>query len=120
MKEKQIAKVPLAFLEVLIAWWIFTALVATMRTLSIRQNHVKLALYRQLTNVLALSLGVAVLFMLWSLYIHVFQRCMTDWKELWVDTAFWHLFFVAILVMIMILWRPSQNNQVCFCLQVCN
>ncbi|KAI6176612.1 hypothetical protein M3Y97_00817200 [Aphelenchoides bicaudatus] len=111
MKEKQIAKVPLAFLEVLIAWWIFTSLVATMRTLSIRQNHVKLALYRQLTNVLALSLGVAVIFMMWSLYIHVFQRCMTDWKELWVDTAFWHLFFVAILVMIMILWRPSQNNQ---------
>lgn len=36
---------------------------------------------------------------------------MTDWKELWVDTAFWHLFFVTILVVIMILWRPSQNNQ---------
>jgi hypothetical protein len=112
MKEKQIAKIPLAFLEVLIAWWIFTSLVSTMRTLSIRQNHVKLALYRQLTNVLALSLGVAVLFMLWSLYVHVFQRCMTDWKELWVDTAFWHLFFVSILVMICVLWRPSQNNQV--------
>jgi hypothetical protein len=87
MKEKQIAKVPLAFLEVLIAWWIFTSLVATMRTLSIRQNHVKLILYRNFTNVLAISLGIAVLFMIWSLYIHVVQRCMIDWKELWVDTG---------------------------------
>lgn len=49
-----------------------------MRTLAIRQNHVKLALYRQLTNVLALSLGVAVIFMLWSLYIHIFQVCGLD------------------------------------------
>lgn len=29
----------------------------------------------------------------------------------WVDTAFWHVFFCIILVMIMVLWRPSQNNQ---------
>jgi hypothetical protein len=85
MKEKQIAKVPLAFLEVLIAWWIFTSLVATMRTLTIRQNHIKLALYRQFTNVLALSLAVSVVFMIWSLYIHVFQKCMSGWKELWVS-----------------------------------
>ena len=35
----------------------------------------------------------------------------SDWKELWVDTAFWHIFFCAILVVIMFLWRPSQNNQ---------
>jgi len=36
---------------------------------------------------------------------------MSDWKERWVDTAFWHIFFCAILVVIMFLWRPSQNNQ---------
>lgn len=29
----------------------------------------------------------------------------------WVDIAFWHLLFCAILIVIMILWRPSQNNQ---------
>lgn len=36
---------------------------------------------------------------------------MSDWKELWVDTAFWHLYFVSILIFIMILFRPAQNNQ---------
>lgn len=42
----------------------------------------KLNLYRHFTNVLALAMGFAVLFMLWSLYIHILQRCMQDWKEL--------------------------------------
>nr|CAD2190555.1 unnamed protein product [Meloidogyne enterolobii] len=49
--------------------------------------------------------------MFWSLWMHLFQYCMKDWKELWVDTAFWHIFFCTILVVIMFLWRPSQNNQ---------
>ncbi|CAD5213967.1 unnamed protein product [Bursaphelenchus okinawaensis] len=111
MKEKQVAKVPLAFLEVAIAWWVFSSLVNTMRALRVRRNEVKLSLYRQFTNVLALAMGFAVIFMLWSLYIHIVQHCMEDWKELWVDTAFWHVFFCVILVMIMVLWRPSQNNQ---------
>ncbi|KAI6241689.1 hypothetical protein M3Y99_00330500 [Aphelenchoides fujianensis] len=111
VKEKQIAKIPLAFLEVLIAYWIFSSLINTMRALRLRRNEVKLDLYRRFTNVLAFALGVSILFMLWSLYIHVVQKCMTGWKQLWIDTAFWHLFFCVILVMIMILWRPSQNNQ---------
>ena len=29
----------------------------------------------------------------------------------WIDTAFWHVQFCFILVVIMILWRPSQNNR---------
>jgi len=28
-----------------------------------------------------------------------------------VDDAFWHVFFCLILVAIMLLWRPSANNQ---------
>ncbi|KAI6187775.1 hypothetical protein M3Y98_00281200 [Aphelenchoides besseyi] len=111
MKEKQVAKIPLAFLEVLIAYWVFTSLMTTIRALRVRRNLVKLNLYRHFTNVLAFSLGVSILFMLWSLYVHIVQRCLTGWKELWIDTAFWHVFFCIILVMITILWRPSQNNQ---------
>ena len=46
MKEKQVAKVPLAFLEVLIAWWIFSSLVNTMRALRVRRNEVRAAARR--------------------------------------------------------------------------
>jgi len=100
-----------------------------MRALAMRRNVIKLALYRHFTNVLSMALFVAVIYMLWSLYMHLWQECMSsfidqpslsnhyfilgmsDWKELWVDTAFWHFFFCTLLVVIMFLWRPSQNNQ---------
>lgn len=29
----------------------------------------------------------------------------------WVDTAFWHVLFSVLLMVIMILWRPTNNNQ---------
>ena len=34
-----------------------------------------------------------------------------DWKQLWVDEAFWHMLFVVLLLIIMLLWRPTANNQ---------
>lgn len=43
---------------------------------------------------------------------HEFEDCLRDWKELWVDDAYWHVLFAIILLVIMILWRPSNNNQV--------
>ncbi|CAK5046053.1 unnamed protein product [Meloidogyne enterolobii] len=111
VKEKQIAKMPLALLEICIAWWVFSSLISTMRALRLRRNEVKLSLYLHFTNVLGMGLFISVLYMFWSLWMHLFQYCMKDWKELWVDTAFWHIFFCTILVVIMFLWRPSQNNQ---------
>lgn len=36
---------------------------------------------------------------------------LQDWKELWVDEAYWHLLFSVLLIVIMILWRPTNNNQ---------
>ena len=35
-----------------------------------------------------------------------------DWKELWLDEAFWKLLFSLLLIVIMILWRPTNNNQI--------
>lgn len=36
---------------------------------------------------------------------------LQDWKELWLDEAFWKLLFSLLLLVIMILWRPTNNNQ---------
>lgn len=37
--------------------------------------------------------------------------CLKDWRELWIDDAFWRFLFSTILLVIMFLWRPSANNQ---------
>uniref|UniRef100_A0A0N5A3M2 Transmembrane receptor, eukaryota family-containing protein n=1 Tax=Parastrongyloides trichosuri TaxID=131310 RepID=A0A0N5A3M2_PARTI len=111
IKERQLAALPLIVFEVAIFWWIFTSLTTTIRALRIRNNDVKLRLYSNFANVLGISVIISILFMIWFLSNHVFQHCLTDWKELWFDTAFWHLLFCSVLISIMILWRPANNNQ---------
>ncbi|KAH9502796.1 Transmembrane protein 87A, partial [Bulinus truncatus] len=84
---------------------------ATTRTLRLRRNIVKLSLYRHFTNTLIFAILASVAYMIWSMTQHKFKNCLKDWKQLWVDDAFWHLLFSAILFVIMILWRPTANNQ---------
>ncbi|EYC34168.1 hypothetical protein Y032_0001g285 [Ancylostoma ceylanicum] len=110
-KQKQFAALPLVITEMVIFYWIFTSLGATMRTLKLRRNEVKLTVYRHFMNTLMFAAIASVIFMIWSLMFHIFPTCLKDWKELWVDTAFWHVLFCFILVVIVILWRPSVNNQ---------
>ncbi|CAL4066636.1 unnamed protein product, partial [Meganyctiphanes norvegica] len=110
-KQVMMASLPLALLESAICFWIFTALVATTRTLRLRRNLTKLALYRHFTTTLAFAVIASVIFMLWSIRYHKLEECLNDWKELWVDDAYWHLLFALVLLVIMILWRPTNNNQ---------
>ncbi|KAF4517386.1 hypothetical protein B566_EDAN007638 [Ephemera danica] len=106
-----VASVPLAVLDSAICWWIFTSLVQTTRTLRLRRNLVKLSLYRHFTNTLIFAVIASAIFMLYSIKAHRLAVCLTDWKELWVDEAYWHLLFSVLLLVIMILWRPTNNNQ---------
>ncbi|XP_077997002.1 transmembrane protein 87A-like [Glandiceps talaboti] len=110
-KQALLAGIPLAVLDAAICWWIFTSLVQTTRTLRLRRNVVKLSLYRHFTNTLIFSVVAALIFMVWSIKAHRFTDCLTDWKELWIDEAYWHLLFCLVLMVIMVLWRPTANNQ---------
>jgi hypothetical protein len=49
--------------------------------------------------------------MIWSLKRHRFVTCLKDWKELWLDDGYWHILFSFILLVIIILFRPSNNSQ---------
>jgi len=106
-----LAGIPLAVIDSSICWWVFSALVQTTRTLRLRRNLVKLSLYRHFTNTLIFAVLASVVFMLWSIKFHKLEDCLTDWRDLWIDEAFWHLLFSTILLVIMILWTPSKNNQ---------
>ncbi|XP_021340490.1 transmembrane protein 87A-like [Mizuhopecten yessoensis] len=110
-KDILAAQVPLAVIDASICWWIFASLIQTTRTLRLRRNIVKLSLYRHFTNLLIFAVLASVVYMIWSLSSHKLKVCITDWRELWVDEAFWHLLFSVMLLVIMVLWRPSINNQ---------
>ncbi|XP_013381526.1 transmembrane protein 87A isoform X1 [Lingula anatina] len=106
-----LARIPLAVLDAAICWWVFSSLVQTTRTLRLRRNVVKLSLYRHFTNTLIFAVVASVAFMIWSIKQHTFAECLQDWAELWLDDAYWHLLFSVILMVIMVLWRPTINNQ---------
>ncbi|XP_018009867.1 transmembrane protein 87A isoform X2 [Hyalella azteca] len=110
-KQMLVAVIPLALLDSLICWWVFSALVSTIRTLRLRRNPTKLALYSYFTNALALGVLLSVIFMFWSVRYHTYDDCLKDWQTLWLNDAFWHLLFALLLLVIMILWRPTNNNQ---------
>ncbi|KAF0310737.1 Transmembrane protein 87A [Amphibalanus amphitrite] len=103
--------VVLALLDSGICWWVFSALLNTTRTLRLRRNEVKLTLYRHFTNTLILAVLASVGFMVWMVRFHRTAGCLRQWKNLWADEACWHVLFSIILLVIMLLWRPTNNNQ---------
>ncbi|XP_073495195.1 transmembrane protein 87A isoform X2 [Phyllobates terribilis] len=106
-----LAFIPLAFLDTALCWWIFISLTQTMKLLTLRRNVVKLSLYRHFTNTLILAVVASIIFIIWTTMKFRLVDCQSDWRELWVDDAIWRLLFSMILFVIMVLWRPSANNQ---------
>ncbi|XP_072247986.1 transmembrane protein 87A isoform X2 [Leuresthes tenuis] len=103
--------VVLAFTDTCIVWWIFMSLAQTMKLLRLRRNVVKLSLYRHFTNTLIFAVIATIIFVIWTTKTFTLSTCRSDWRELWIEDAFWRFLFSTILLVIMFLWRPSANNQ---------
>ncbi|CAK1540721.1 unnamed protein product [Leptosia nina] len=110
-RDLLLSEAPLSLLDSAICWWVFVSLAHTMRTLQLRRNTIKLSLYRHFTNTLIFAVIASVIFMLYSLKSYRIQFCITEWKEVWMDEAYWHILFAGVLTVIMVLWRPTNNNQ---------
>ncbi|XP_060743620.1 transmembrane protein 87A-like isoform X1 [Tachysurus vachellii] len=106
-----LAAIPLAVLDSTLCWWIFISLAQTMKLLRLRRNVVKLSLYRHFTNTLIFAVIASVIFIIWTTKTFKLSKCQSDWREMWIDDAFWRFLFSTILLVIMFLWRPSANNQ---------
>ncbi|XP_025026922.1 transmembrane protein 87A-like isoform X2 [Python bivittatus] len=106
-----LAAIPLALLDSALCWWILISLVQTMKLLKLRRNLVKLSLYRHFTNTLIFAVIASLIFIVWTTKTFRLATCQSDWRELWIDDAFWRFLFSIILLVIMFLWRPSANNQ---------
>ncbi|XP_073967030.1 transmembrane protein 87A-like isoform X1 [Choristoneura fumiferana] len=110
-RDLLLSEAPMSLLDSAICWWVFVSLAHTMRTLQLRRNTIKLSLYRHFTNTLIFAVISSVVFMLYSIKAFRVLPCITDWKEVWMDEAYWHILFASVLTVIMVLWRPTNNNQ---------
>lgn len=78
--------IPLAVLEAGIYWWIFLCLSNTMRTLSLRGNTVKLALYTRFQWSLIVFVVLTVAFAMWSVYDHFDHADGSEnWRNAWLQ-----------------------------------
>jgi hypothetical protein len=84
-----VARIPLAVVDAMIYYWIFTSLVATTRTLRLKKNLAKLSVYRQFTNTMLVAIISSLIFMVWSIKSHYFTKCLTNWREFWVREDEW-------------------------------
>ncbi|XP_035465562.1 transmembrane protein 87A [Scophthalmus maximus] len=106
-----VANLGLSLIDSCVMWWIFISLSQTTRLLKLRRNVVKLSLYQHFTNTLIFSVLASIIFIIWTTKVFKLVDCQTGWRDLWVDDAFWRLLFSTILLVIMVLLRPSANNQ---------
>ncbi|XP_059496994.1 transmembrane protein 87A-like [Stegostoma tigrinum] len=106
-----ICEISLALIDSCIVWWIFVSLSQTMKQLKLRRALVKLSLYRHFTNTLIFAVFASVIFIIWVTMTFRLPACQSDWRELWIEDAFWRFLFSILLLVIMFLWRPSANNQ---------
>lgn len=106
-----VANLSLSLIDSCVMWWIFISLSQTTRLLKLRRNVVKLSLYQHFTNTLIFSVVASIIFIIWTTKVFKMVDCQTGWRDLWVDDAFWRLLFSTILLVIMVLLRPSANSQ---------
>ncbi|XP_070697792.1 transmembrane protein 87A-like [Pempheris klunzingeri] len=106
-----VANLSLSLIDSCVMWWIFISLSQTTRLLKLRRNIVKLSLYQHFTNTLIFSVVASIIFIIWTTKVFKLVDCQTGWRDLWVDDAFWRLLFSTILLVIMVLLRPSANSQ---------
>ena len=103
--------IPLVIIDSIILYWVITAIKDTRHVLRLRRNTIKLSFYTHLIYTIAFAIVVGIIFMLWSIIYLRTSVCLQNWRELWLDDAFWHILFTFILIVIMILWRPSTNPE---------
>ncbi|XP_061339207.1 uncharacterized protein LOC133285904 [Gastrolobium bilobum] len=108
-KTRLFLVLPVALLDASFILWIFSSLSKTLEKLQIRKSLAKLELYRKFTNSLAVTVLLSVIWIGYELYFNASDPLSELWQRAWIIPAFWTLFAYVLLLVICILWAPSQN-----------
>ncbi|KAG6526644.1 transmembrane protein 87B-like [Zingiber officinale] len=108
-KARLFLVLPVALLDATFIVWIFSSLSKTLEKLQLRRNTAKLELYRRFTNSLALTVLLSVVWIGYELYFNATDPLSELWQRAWIISAFWSVLSYLLLIVICILWAPSQN-----------
>ncbi|XXG40032.1 hypothetical protein AAC387_Pa01g0845 [Persea americana] len=108
-KAKLFLVLPVAILDACFILWIFSSLSKTLEKLQMRRSMAKLELYRKFTNSLAVSVLLSVAWIGYELYFNASDPLSELWERAWIIPTFWNVLAYILLVVICLLWAPSQN-----------
>ncbi|XP_065193329.1 transmembrane protein 87B-like isoform X2 [Sycon ciliatum] len=102
--------VAILLLDVGIVYFIYKSIKDTMRILRLLQNTVKLSLHRHFSNAIIFAMVTSMVFCTWAYMQILSSACIRDWQDIWLLNGFWHILFSLLLLFVMVLWRPSEDN----------
>uniref|UniRef100_A0A7S3MA22 GOST seven transmembrane domain-containing protein n=1 Tax=Spumella elongata TaxID=89044 RepID=A0A7S3MA22_9STRA len=102
---------PVALLNGVIFYWIFTALSSLMETLRERRQQEKLLLFERLWKVLVAALAAASSTLLFQIF-DLSRSISIRWHYQWFFAdGVSHILFLLVLSVMMYLWAPHTNSQ---------
>jgi len=107
---RTLLSIPVAAADSGCYWFIFISLYHLITMLRVRQQLVKLAVYKTFTKVLVFSLVCATVFSIYHLYLTATRQVLQHWRIWWLlDEGIWNILFSVIFLAICFLFRPSQS-----------
>ncbi|XP_065193364.1 transmembrane protein 87B-like [Sycon ciliatum] len=108
--EGQVISLAVVLLDAYIITFIYKSIKYTMRILRLLHNTVKLSLHRYFSIAIIFAAVASVAFSMWSYLQFRSSACIKDWQHIWLLNGFWHILFSFLLLFMMVLWRPSEDN----------
>jgi len=93
--------------DVVIVFWIYTAMSDIQKELSESQQVVKLGMYQTLARALAVWAFVWLVFTILEVMVSQ-AKVDVQWRYWFLLVSFWDIFYLGILVQICYLWAPSE------------
>uniref|UniRef100_A0A0D9X1G0 GOST seven transmembrane domain-containing protein n=1 Tax=Leersia perrieri TaxID=77586 RepID=A0A0D9X1G0_9ORYZ len=102
--------IPVAVLNTVFIYWIFSSLSRTITKLKARRMTAKLEMYRKFANYLIITVALSLGWITFEVHFKLTDEHNERWRVAWVIPAVWQLISFGILCSICLLWAPSQNS----------
>ncbi|KAF8679302.1 hypothetical protein HU200_046084 [Digitaria exilis] len=101
---------PVAVLNTVFVYWIFSSLSKTLNKLKARRMTEKLEMYRRLTNALLITVAMSLGWITFEIHFKSTDEYNERWRAAWVIPAVWQLISFSLLCAICLIWAPSQTS----------
>ncbi|KAK3127688.1 hypothetical protein QOZ80_7AG0577000 [Eleusine coracana subsp. coracana] len=101
---------PVAVLNAVFVYWIFSSLSKTMSKLKATRMTLKLEMYRKFTNALIIGVALSLGWTAFETHFKSTDEYNERWRAAWVIPAVWQLISFSLLCAVCLIWAPSHSS----------